>query len=191
MEGTMHPHLDPLSDWDLIQLCLAGNDSAFKVLVTRHQPSLMFSIRTLLRRERFDTHLVEDMAQSVWLALIDKRYDRLARYQALRGASLNTYLHTIAEQLLHLRHRSEGDRQAREVPLEGYDRLDPAADNGLVQAEFDEYKDSLTPKERWYVKEQLMNNPDDQPKKSSPSSANARQLKHRAQKKWDDHIGNG
>jgi DNA-directed RNA polymerase specialized sigma24 family protein len=151
----------------------------------------MFSIRTLLRGQSFDTHLVEDMAQSVWLALIDKRYERLARYKASHGASLNTYLHSIAEQLLHLRHRSEGDRQAREVSLEGHDRLDPAADNGLVQAEFDEYKDSLTPKERWFVKEHLMNNPDDQPKKSSPSSANARQLKHRAQKKWDDHIGNG
>ena len=183
----MPPHLDQLSDWDLIQLCLAGNDSAWRLLFTRHESSLIRSIQKLLHKKRLPMYWKEDIFQNVWLTLSKDDYQRLGRYTPRRG-HLNTFLKAVAKEEIEIRRRAEGYWIDHKVPLQLIEPQDPGADDARAQAELAEFFESLTPQEKRYWHENVMGEPRD-PSTPPISAGNERQLKHCMRRKWDTYLG--
>jgi DNA-directed RNA polymerase specialized sigma24 family protein len=172
------------TDWQLIQQCLQGDRCAWQVLVERKTGLLYAYLWYCLGPERFDHHLLEELAQTVWLTLVKCDYEQLRRYQHEAG-SFNTYLRQVVRQEIRL-HRRAKARRLHLVPLEHQDRPDPGADSGLEQAAFAEYEATLTPEEYAFLHEELMqDNGTNQPRPRS--AANRRFLKHRLLRKWDQH----
>jgi hypothetical protein len=58
--------LKQLSDWQLIEECLRGDDRAWQLLHDRYHSTLRSIIWSHLREDRFDSHLVEDIAQMAY-----------------------------------------------------------------------------------------------------------------------------
>jgi DNA-directed RNA polymerase specialized sigma24 family protein len=173
------------SDRELIDRCLMEDNHAWQVLHDRHDEMLHSIIWYHLGEERYDRHLVEDIAQMVWLSLLCKDYDSLRRYEPKRSC-FHTYLRDVAKQTIKLHYRLKS-RRLQAVSLDDHDPADRRAENGLVRAQFAEYEASLTPQEKRFVHEKRLK---DAPETTQAplSAGNERWLKHRAMRKWNDHF---
>jgi DNA-directed RNA polymerase specialized sigma24 family protein len=179
-------NLENLSDWDLIEWCKKRDDDAWKELVKRHERSVSLSIQEKLGEKAKDIQLVEDLVQEVLVALIDEEYRRLVLYDAQRSG-FDTYLKAIATQIVQQWRRGEGTQIERQVPLNGHEPLEPGGDAGLVQAEFAEYLEDLTPQENRCLREMMDETPG--PSAEPPiTPGNQRFLRHRLHEKWKDHF---
>src|SRR5438128_1567988 len=101
--------MDRLSDGDLIDRCVKGDERAWMVFHDRHDETLRTIIWYRVGEERYDRYLVEDIAQMVWLSLLRNSYEGLRRYQQERGY-FNTYLREVARQMIELHRRANGRR---------------------------------------------------------------------------------
>jgi DNA-directed RNA polymerase specialized sigma24 family protein len=178
--------LEELSDWQLIEGCLKSDNRAWQLLHDRHHQTLRNIIWSHLREDRFDSHLVEDIAQMVWLTLLRNDYDVLRRYQRERSR-LKTYLRDVGKQATEVHYRVKG-RRLQAISLGGHEPEDHCPDSGLVLAQFAEYQASLTPQENRLLHEKIVN---DVPERTQApfSAGNTRWLKHRMKRKWGDHFG--
>jgi DNA-directed RNA polymerase specialized sigma24 family protein len=174
------------SDWDLLERCRKGEQQAWRELVDGHQRGLRLSIRSQGADEAKDIQTVEDIEQEVWLALIDKDYKRLGLYDPGRGC-FDTFLKSVARQVIQLRRRRKYHRHKRESALGDHEPPDPTPNEGLVRAEFAEFQADLTKQEGRCLREGLLGIAS-QDATSRFSRANSRYLKHRIEKKWNQHF---
>jgi DNA-directed RNA polymerase specialized sigma24 family protein len=175
------------SDWDLIEACKKRDDHAWKELVRRHGRSVRLSIQEKLGQNAKDIQLVEDLAQEVLVALIEKDYKRLGLYDPERGC-FNTFLKAVTSQIIQRWRCRESARSEHEFPLNEHEPIDPGGDAALAQAELAEFRQSLTPQESRCLEENLMGEPKQCPEEPPLSAANLRQLKHRLEQKADKHF---
>ncbi len=159
---------------------------AWDVLYDRHQEKLLRSVEIRVQASGLRRHLTEDIAQEVWLALLNNKEKRLKRYDPTRG-SFHTYLQKLARRLIRKRYGNKGRTRKREVSLAGREPLDPGANDALVNAEAAEFMEDLTHQESRCLHEKLMSEP---PPATEPpiSAGNERVLKHRLQQKLRDHL---
>jgi RNA polymerase sigma factor (sigma-70 family) len=183
----MSSSFDPMGDCSLIARFCQGDIDAWHQLYFRHQEKLLQSITYLLGRHGLKRQFAEDVAQDVWLALLDDAHHvRLKRYDPSRG-SFHTYLTKLALRCIRQGYAAKRRRTQQDCPLGKGEPLDPAADDPLVNAELAEFLEDLTPQERRCLHEKLMNEPS--PAAEPPISAsNERVLKHRLQRKLRDHM---
>jgi DNA-directed RNA polymerase specialized sigma24 family protein len=175
------------SDWDLIEACKKRDGHAWKELVGRHERSVRLSIQEKLGENANDIQLVEDLAQEVLVALIEKGYKRLGLYDPERGC-FDTYLKAMGSQIIQRWRCRESARTEHVFPLNEQEPIDPGGDAGLAQAELAEFRRSLTPQESRCLEENLMGAPKQRPDEPPLSDANVRQLKHRLEQKAVKHF---
>jgi DNA-directed RNA polymerase specialized sigma24 family protein len=185
-EGTMSDYYDLCDDCTLIGRYCGGDDKAFEVLYDRHQAKLYLAIRGLLRKYGLATYLTEDVAQDVWLALLQDQANRLKHYNSTR-ASLQRYFEALAEQLIQQRRRARARTSRREVSLRQRDPADRRGLTSLEQVEFAEFLEDLPRQQRHFLRERM----GEPPAANEPplSAGNARVLTHRLQLKWPKYFG--
>jgi DNA-directed RNA polymerase specialized sigma24 family protein len=179
-------HTEQPSDWDLIGWCKKHDDGAWKELVERHERGVRLSIREKLGEKAKDIQLVEDMTQEVFVALIEGEYKRLGLYDPDRGC-FDTFLKAMAAQIVQRWRCHEGTWTEHEFPLEGHEPSEPGGDAGLVQAEFAEYLEDLTPQENRCLREMMHETPGSSAE-APIMPGNERFLRHRLKEKWKDHF---
>lgn len=166
-------------DRELVDRCLSGESRAWEELYLQFHDRLLASIKSLLAAGRADPNLVDEIAARVWYAVVADNAKLLARFQPQRGCRLTTFLAAIARGQAVEIFRSERRRRGREL-VASLDRL-PAEDHlDNTLAELDEFLDTLTPRERGFCAEILLQMAATE---GQYSPANAWQLRSRIQRK--------
>jgi len=172
-----------MDDCSLIARLCGGELDVWQQLYARHREKLLWSITYLLERHSLKTQLAEDVAQDVWVALLE---DRLKRYDPSRG-SLHTFLTKLALRCIRKRYVNKTHRQRQDLAFGSHEPPDLHAEDPLIKAELTEFLEDLTPQESRCFHEKFMNEP--APASEPPISAsNERVLKHRLQRKLRDHV---
>ncbi|HLJ93411.1 MAG TPA: sigma-70 family RNA polymerase sigma factor [Gemmataceae bacterium] len=169
------------SNWDLIESCKQRNSPAWTELLARHESRVRKSIRAQLCQKARDHHLVEDLTQNVFTALIQNDYKRLGLYDPQRGC-FNTFLNAVVSHILRDWRRLKNNQTAQEGLAAGKEPIENSGEAGLLQAELAEFYQSLPPQEKRCL-EGMMGEAPEQGEKAPLSAANARQLKHRLTKR--------
>jgi RNA polymerase sigma factor (sigma-70 family) len=128
-------------DRQLLSRCLAGSRTASESLVRRFSNLVYQSIQYTLKAKHvsFNKQDLEDLHNTVFLRLFDRKCKKLRQYQGKRGCSVTTWIRTIAVRTVldHLRKKgvdaiaSKKDR----VPLEKLPELTAGADDVLAEME--------------------------------------------------------
>ncbi len=92
-----------LSLWELVQLCLASQDSEpWLEFVSRVQPLISGVVRNCLRRWSIsDPALVDDLTQDTFLKLCDRDFRALREFHFEHEYSLYGFLKTVAVHVVH------------------------------------------------------------------------------------------
>lgn len=152
-------------DRQLLSKCLAGSRSASENLVRRFSNLVYQSIQyTLISKHvSYNKHDLEDLHNTVFLRLFDRKCKRLRQYQGKRGCSVTTWIRMIAVRTVldHLKQKgvdaiaSKKDR----VPLEKLPELKAGADDVLAEMEKLDRKQllqaaikKLPPRDRLFVR---------------------------------------
>jgi hypothetical protein len=169
-----------LADKDLAQRCVAGEVIAWQQLHNQCHDRLVRTIGALLRGRSQDSNLADEIAARVWYALVANDGELLMRYDPTRGARLITFMRAIARDIISRHYRSERRRIDRECeallerPRHHSSHLDE------IDVSLDEFLGTLTPAERNFCGEYLLNLPDgDATTESRLSRANLWQKTHR------------
>lgn len=176
---------DPRAEQKLVDSCVAGEEEAWQELLVRYSDSLHLRIRAILGTRSRDANLVDEIAAEVWSTLYQKNGTLLGRFQADNGQPLNTFLGGIAriEVLRFL--RSDHRRRCHEMSPEII-QLTPKStdDEGYrsIIVELDEFAESLTPGQRQYLNEHLLNGIKHVPP-YRVTAAGRWQLRHRIRRK--------
>jgi RNA polymerase sigma factor (sigma-70 family) len=80
----------------LIRAALSGDRAAGRVLERRLRPAIDRSIANVLRNRSRCSPGAADLAQGVWVSLLDDGGRRLLAYEAARGVPLESYIAMIA-----------------------------------------------------------------------------------------------
>lgn len=128
-------------DRKLLSRCLAGSRRASESLVRRFSNLVYQSIQyTLIAKHvSFNKQDLEDLHNTVFLRLFDRKCKKLRQYQGKRGCSVSTWIRTIAVRTVldHLRKKgvdaiaSKKDR----IPLEKLPELKAVAEDVLAEME--------------------------------------------------------
>ncbi len=166
----------------LVENCLAHKPGAWDILYAKCQPALLTAIRFLLANKAADDDLVEEIAARVWYAVVREKGKGLDRFDAGRGCRLTTFLAAIARHEVLQHFRSERRRRVRERQASN-SQGGPTPDDLLqTQVLFDEFSQTLTPREKEFFDSHLICQPRASQIKNL-TAANAWQLKHRVQTK--------
>lgn len=132
---------------DLVRRCLAGNEAAWNRLIESAWPM----VRGWLVRTCRDPSLADDLAQTVFLRLLEDRGRRLRLFDPDRGTSFPAYLKAIAGNLhVDWTRSREGLDRSRWYDLEAARDLagsSPSPDGGLEAAWILDCLDRLAPRE--------------------------------------------
>ena len=174
---------ETLSEFALIQRCLASDQAAWCQFYHAYYDPLARLIRQLLGR-RANPELTEEIAARVWASLIFQNGCRLRAFDPERGGLLR-YLAALARQemLRFFRPRSRAGRH--EVPLGNGQAVAPSAET-LPGILWEGFLATLTRKERNFWHEYVM-----APCATPPpglSAENFRKLKQRVFKKLHDFL---
>jgi DNA-directed RNA polymerase specialized sigma24 family protein len=145
----------PTDDTDdsLLADCLAGEESAWKLLVARHEPRLRaLAGRLLGRKGHWD--IVEDIVTAVWLSLWQDSRRRLQGFDPQRG-SLATYLNALTRRAVQRQRRADGAWRVL-VPLgTGEGIADPREQNPDWELLWDEFLPQLSERQREFLQGEL------------------------------------
>ena len=180
------------SDACLVQRCVAGEVLAWEELYDQCHPPLLQYIKSTLGSNRGDPNLADELAARVWYALVADDGELLTRYDPKRGARLLTFIRAIAKDQMCRYFRSEKRRRKREaISLRASDRESLPAEMHM-DVSFDEFLESLPPREQEFVRTRLLDNPNAvTPAGDEPeiSLTNAWQLTHRIRMKLVRFLG--
>jgi len=140
------------ADAVLVAGCIAGEVAAWEEFFSQYRGPLLAAIRAMLPASRRDPHQVEEIAASVWYALVEDDGRLLRKYDARRGARLVTFLRAIGRDFVARHVRSEQRRRGHEA-ASAAERPTHHAPN--PEPEFHEFLASLSPEEREYLGEFL------------------------------------
>lgn len=145
----------------LVTECVTGEKEAWTELFKLCQPLLLRQIASWLW-PRNCGELTEEIAGRVWLKLIEKQFERLARFDASRGVKLTTYMVALARNEFLMVLREEKRRQRRESR-----RAQTAPTwvcEDLLEVEVEEFLATLGATEKAFVTAELLGRmPDFQP----------------------------
>jgi len=158
-EGAKRPGAH--SDRALVDRCLRGEEHAWQTLYELFNAPLHVAIRNLLGRDAAHHDLVDDIAAKVWLTVVDQRSRLLDRFDSARGCRLSAFLAGLAKNELLRHFRTEGRRSAREMRI-GQARDGQSSRLGWrgsvgVNSAVTEFLTTLTPRERNYCEQHLLN----------------------------------
>lgn len=146
------------ADYDLAQRCAAGEVAAWEELYGQHHDRLVACIRRLLAGHSDDLSLVDEIAARVWYALVQNDGKLLLSYDPHRGARLGTFMRAIAKDMLRRHYRSERRRQDRELVAFRDKPHHHDAEIDSNSSVWDEFMETLSPRDREFCSERLMNN---------------------------------
>jgi len=128
-------------DRQLLSRCLAGSRKASESLVRRFSNLVYQSIQYTLKAKHvsFNKQDLEDLHNTVFLRLFDRKCKKLRQYQGKRGCSVTTWIRMIAVRIVldHLRKKgvdaiaSKKDR----IPLEKLPELKDGAKDIMAEME--------------------------------------------------------
>jgi len=184
---------DILADAALARRCIDGEVAAWEELYTLCHAPLLMSIEVILGVGRRDSSLVEEIAARVWYTLVENDGELLERFDASRGARMMTFLRALARDEISRHFRTERRRREREYTA-FQDRprhTDPALPG--PDASLSDFLGTLTPHERGFADEHLLNRPSEpDPAAEPPSSpSNFWQLTRRIRRKLLEFLDRG
>jgi DNA-directed RNA polymerase specialized sigma24 family protein len=165
------------ADRRLVDRCLSGDSRAWEELYLQFHDRLLISIRVMLGGGRADPNLVDEIAARVWYAVVADGAQLLARFQPQRGCRLSTFLAAIARAQAVAVFRSEKRRRGRELMASRAECQSPEESLETMLAELDDFLATLTPREREFCGQVLLELTDTT--EQAYSSANAWQLRSR------------
>jgi RNA polymerase sigma factor (sigma-70 family) len=108
----------------LLSRCFTGDREAAEALVRQYSSLVYYAVRNtlLLKGVSFSNHDLEDLHNTVFLALFEERCKKLKQFEGRNGCSLASWIKLVAVRMVldHLRRKgvdSLGYRQLR-IPLE-------------------------------------------------------------------------
>jgi RNA polymerase sigma-70 factor, ECF subfamily len=123
--------LQEVSDRDLVNFCLCGNDDAFAVIVDRYQ-RLVFSVAVRMVKDQAEA---QDIVQIVFLDI----FRHLGKYDASRGTLKVWVLQYAYSRSITRRHLLERDQFYSQMELDDLQECDisigPPAGRGLAPVE--------------------------------------------------------
>jgi DNA-directed RNA polymerase specialized sigma24 family protein len=176
---------NPRTEQKLVNDCVAGNEQAWEELFKRYRDALHLRIRAILRSRSRDANVVDEIAAEVWSTLFCRNSSLLGRFRA-DDQPLSTFLGGVAriEVLRFL--RSDNRRRSRETSSNvlGWAAEIKAGDDGyrLMSVGLGEFADALTPHQRQFLKENLLNRVKHMGK-TKLTATNRWQMRHRIRRK--------
>jgi len=137
----------------LVSECVTGVKEAWTELFKLCQPLLLRQIASWLW-PRNCGELTEEIAGRVWLKLIEKQFERLARFDASRGVKLTTYMVALARNEFLMVLREEKRRLRRESHRAQTTATWVSED--MVEVEVEEFLATLEATERAFVSKELL-----------------------------------
>jgi DNA-directed RNA polymerase specialized sigma24 family protein len=168
-------------DRQLVDRCLAGEREAWDSLYHQCHRPLLASIRAMLGPGRDDPNLSEEIAARVWYAVVADGSQLLARFDPARGCRLSTFLAAVARGQAIAIFRSERRRRTREAMVSRVEQEWPGQSLEQLENSIDEFLKTLTPRERQFCAQILLEQADFE--NSVYTSASAWQLRSRIHKK--------
>jgi hypothetical protein len=139
-----------------------------------------------LGSRRFDEDLIQEIAQEIWLTLLRNNCRRLRSFRPERG-TLQAFLNARAKQEILRRNRQVRNHRQLPVAIDNYEP-DRREDDWLVGALLEEFLETLTPRERFFVQSRLFER--DSAALDLPfSSASAWKLAQRVRRKLHAFVG--
>jgi hypothetical protein len=148
-------------DLVLARRCVAGEVKAWEEIHSQCNDSLVRIVRLLLRHQSSDENLADEITARVWYALVANDGELLTRYDPGRGARLITFMRAIARDEVRRHFRSERRRRVREDKA-CRDRLPHySTEEDQVDVTLGEFLETLSPSEREFCGDYLLESPDD------------------------------
>ncbi|MCO6454701.1 MAG: hypothetical protein J5I93_05300 [Pirellulaceae bacterium] len=171
----------------LVERCLAGETGAWDELYLLYHELLLAAVRLMFGPRHWDPNVVEEVAAQVWYAVVSNNAELLAQFDPDRGVRLITYLATIARSKASTMFRAEKRRRSREWQAHQA-RVPAASERGdFPQLQFDEFRSTLTARERDFFDSELMNTDSEQACESF-TAASRWQLRSRIQNKLRRYV---
>jgi len=152
-------------DKKLIEQCSLGNREASEIFVQRYSNLIYHSVRhaLIVKQISYTRDDLEDIHNTVFLHLFDKKCRKLIQYQGKNGCSLATWIRTVTVRIVlnYIRKRGVDGIREREksIPLEDIAELrekESEAGALLEQSELEQLLKNeiqkLPPKERLLLK---------------------------------------
>ena len=177
----------PLAERKLVDQCLAGEESAWNELFKTVHAPLMTVTKSLLTSTT-DDDLVDEVVGRVWYSLVAEPTSKLGRFNPARGCRLVTFLTAFAKNEIRQHFRAEHRRRVREKNASRQEARSPSLNLLQMPVLFDEFLESLTPREREFLQVHLKAR--ELPEQPF-TDANAWQLKHRIRKKLTAYLAGG
>lgn len=160
-EGLKTPKLNALqADFELAQRCVAGEVAAWEQLHSQCHDKLTRTVRGLLGGRNSDLNLADEITARVWYALVANDGDLLARYDPGRGGRLITFMRAIARDMMCRYFRAERRRTARECEASRGKAPYYSEQRDQIDRSLDEFLGTLTPGERQFCGDYLLNPPE-------------------------------
>ncbi len=181
------------ADRDLAQRCVAGQVNAWEELHAQCNHQLVQIVCVLLSGRTSDINLAEEITARVWYALVADDGELLTRYDPGRGARLITFLRAIARDEVRRHFRSELRRRVREGKASRQRAPHYSTDDDQVDVSLNEFLETLSPSERQFCGEYLLDSPDDDSylETDEMTRANFWQKTHRVYKRFVRFFGDG
>jgi len=180
----MFPTDESVSDWPVVQQCLAGLSAGWDVLYRRYHGYVVQVVAARLPWGAVKQDLVDDIAHEVWVKLYANP-NRLRMYDPARG-SLRAFLFWLACYEAQLYRRRVRLHKLRLVPLGAYTPPDLRTDFDLLWVEWNEFLSTCSAGDREFVSRQS------KPGRASRRRHPAEQKRsERLRKKVHAHFGSG
>ena len=144
-----------LTDRQLVEKCLKGDQRQWEKLYHRCQPRLRNAIEILLGLNSPDKYLVDEISARVWHALLRDECRLLALYDPQRDSTLDAFLMGLARIEIMRHNRAERRRQSHEL-IRGRRKLEEQRSHDWkAGALMNEFASTLTKSEREFLDQHL------------------------------------
>ena len=150
------------ADFELAQRCVQSDVAAWNEIYEVHHDRLCRSIRIMLG-PLADANLVDEIAARVWYALVADDGKLLSRYTPARNASLITFMRFVARDNIKRYVRSEMRRRQREAVALRQNSSSRENSHEAISDSIDNFLATLTPRDRKFCHEFLLQLPEDGP----------------------------
>jgi DNA-directed RNA polymerase specialized sigma24 family protein len=150
----------PAADRRLVDRCLAGDDQAWQELFAQQHHRLLASIRSMFGRSVNDPNRVEEIAACLWYELVADKGELLNQFDVDQGCRLSTYLSALAKSTAVEIFRADKRRRRREVQVSQPELGGSLETEDQSNHRISTFLDRLTPRERGFCVEVLLNGTD-------------------------------
>ncbi|MBN1910412.1 MAG: hypothetical protein JW818_11780 [Pirellulales bacterium] len=169
-------------DRELVDHCLAGDETAWEKLYYRCHPALIKAIRYLLDNDNRDLNLVEEIAARVWYLLLKNDGELLGRFDPERDCRLQAYLIGFARNEILQYLRAERRRRSHEATGGRLLLAGQRSSHWPIHSMIDEFAATLNEREQEFLESYLLTPPTTKPQEPAEpelSPTNIWQRRHR------------